>query len=67
MDRLGGFVSLLFVIGTGYPNDNIAMELIVDVGPFYVASYSREKKNAVDLLPWWPLCPMLLLLSTVIL
>ena len=66
MDRLGGFVFLLFVIGTGYLYDNIAMELIVDVGHFYVASYSREK-NAVELLPWWPLCPMLLLLSTVIL
>ena len=26
-------------------NDNIAMELIVDVGNFYVASYSREKKR----------------------
>ena len=66
MDRLSGFVFLLFVIGTGYLNDNIAMELIVDVGHFYVASYSREK-NLVDLLPWWPLCPMLQLLSTVIL
>ena len=66
MGRLGGFVFLLFVIGTGYLNDNIAMELIVDVGHFSVTSYSREK-NAVDLLPWWPLWPMLLLLSTVIL
>ena len=59
-------MSLHFVIGTGYLNDNIAMELIVDVGHFYVASCSREK-NAVDLLPWWPQCPMSLLLSTVIL
>ena len=67
MDRLGGFVFLLFVIGIGYLKDNIAMELIVGVGHFYVASYSRGKKTAVDLLPWWPLCPILLLLSTVIL
>ena len=66
MDRLGGFVSLLFPIGTSYRNDYIAMELIMDVGHFYVASYSR-KKNAVDLLLRWPQFPMLLLLFTVIL
>ena len=46
MDRLGGFVFLLFVIGTGYLNDNIAMELIVDASHFYVASYSREKTRS---------------------
>ena len=45
MNRLGGLVLLLFVIGTGYLNDNIDMQLIVDVGHFYVASYSREKKR----------------------
>ena len=59
------FGSLLFAIGAGYLNDNIATELILDVGHFYVAPYSR--KNEVDLLPRWPLCPMLLLLPTVIL
>ena len=59
-------MSLLFVIGTDYLNDNIAMELIVDV-VISTLRRIREKKNAVDLLPWWPLCPMLLLLSTVIL
>ena len=65
MDRLGGFVSLLFSIGTGYLNDDIAMELILDVGHFYVASYSR-KKPTIDLLLRWPQCPMLQLVSTVI-
>ena len=69
MDGLGGFVSLLLAIGTGYMNDNRDRELILGVGHFYVASYSRKKpkKNTVDLLSRWPLCPMLLLLSTVIL
>ena len=65
MDRLGGFVTLRFSIGTGYLNDNIAMELILDVCHYYVASYSG--KTAVDILLRWPQCPMLLLLSTVIL
>ena len=65
MDRLGGFVSLLFSIDTGYLNDDIGMELILDVGHFYVASYSR-KNPAVDLLLRWPQCPVLLLVSTVI-
>ena len=51
MDRLGGFVFPLFVISTGYLNDNIAMELIVDVGHFYVASYSREKKTRSTFYP----------------
>ena len=45
MDRLGGFVSLLFAISAGYLNDNIAMELILGVGHFYVASYSRKKRG----------------------
>ena len=65
MNKLTGFVSLLFVIGSGYLNDNIATESFLDVGHFYIASYSREK-NAADLLPRWPLCSMLLLLFTVI-
>ena len=43
MDRLGGFVSLLFAIGTGYLNDDIAMEFILDVCHFYVASYSGTR------------------------
>ena len=43
MDRLGDFVTLLFSIGTGYLNDNIAMELILDVCHYYVASYSGKK------------------------
>ena len=58
-------MSLLFSIGTGYLNDDIGMELILDVGHFYVASYSR-KNPAVDLLLRWPQCPVLLLVSTVI-
>ena len=62
MNKLSGFVSLLFVIGSGYLNDNIAMESILDIGHFYIASYSR-KKNAADLLSRWPLCPMLLLFT----
>ena len=45
MDSLGGFVSLLFAIGAGYLNDNIAMEFILDVGHFYVASYSGKKRG----------------------
>ena len=45
MDRLGDFVSLFFSTDTGYLNDDIAMELIVDVGHFYVASYSRKKRG----------------------
>ena len=44
MDRLGGFVSLLFAIGAGYLNYNISMELILDVSLFYVATYSRKKR-----------------------
>ena len=46
IDR-GGFVSLLFGIGVGYLNDNmhLAMELILDVGHFYVASYPRKKNS----------------------
>ena len=51
MDRLGGFVSLLFAISAGYLNDNIAMELILDVGHFYVASYSRKKKRGRPFTP----------------
>ena len=47
-------MSLLFAIGTGYLNDDIAMELILDVGHVYVASYSRKKRYAVDLLPRMP-------------
>ena len=43
MDRPGGFVSLLFAIGTGYMNDNRGMELILGIGLFCVASYSRKK------------------------
>ena len=65
MDKLGGFVSLLFVIGSGYLNDNIAMESILDDGHFYVASYSR-KKNAADLFTPVAAIPMLLLLFTVV-
>ena len=42
---------LLFVIGTGYLNDNIIMELIVEVDHFYVASYSREKKTRSTFYP----------------
>ena len=38
-------MSLLFAIGGGYLNDNIAMELILGVGHFYVASYSRKKNR----------------------
>ena len=43
MDRPGGFVSLLFAIGTGYMNDNRGMALILGIGHFCVASYSRKK------------------------
>ena len=42
-------MSLLFAIGAGCLNNDIAMELILDVGHFYVASYSG--KDVVDLLP----------------
>ena len=45
MDRLDVFVSLLFAIGSDYLNDDIVMELILDVGHVYVASYSRKKKT----------------------
>ena len=54
MERLGGFVSLLFAIGAGYLNDNIAMELILDVGNFYVASYSWKKRGR----PFTPMAAM---------
>ena len=54
MDRLDGFVSLLFAIGAGFPNDNIAKELILDVGHFYVASYSRKKRGR----PFTPVAAM---------
>ena len=43
MNKLGGIVSLLFVIGSGYLNDNIVMESILDIGHFFIASYSRKK------------------------
>ena len=55
MDRLGGFVSLLFAIGTGYLNDDIAMEFILDVCHFYVASYSGKKRGR----PFTPMAVML--------
>ena len=42
MDRPGGFVSLLFAIDTGYMNDNRGMALILGIGHFCVASYSRK-------------------------
>ena len=41
-------------IGAGYLNDNIAMELILDVGHFYVASYSRIKRGR----PFTPVAAM---------
>ena len=52
MDKLGGFVSLLFV--SGYLNDNIAMKLILAVGHFYIASYSRKKRGR----PFTPVAAM---------
>ena len=54
MDRLGDFVSLLFAIGAGHLHDNIATELILDVGLFYVASYSRKKRGR----PFTPMADM---------
>ena len=56
---------LFFSIGTGYLNDDIAMELWTYV--ITTLRRIREKKIAVDLLLRWPQCSMLLLLSTVIL
>ena len=54
MDRLGGFVSLFFAIGAGCLNDDISMELILDVGHFYVASYSGKKRGR----PFTPMAAM---------
>ena len=60
MDGLGGFVSLLLAIGTGYMNDNRDRELILGVGHFYVASYSRnppppkKKKHGRPFIPVAP-------------
>ena len=47
-------MSLLFAICAGYVNDDIAMELILDEGHFYVASHSRKKRGR----PFTPLATM---------
>ena len=39
------FGSLLFASGAGYLNDNIAMELIQDVGHFYVAPCEKPRST----------------------
>ena len=54
MDRLGGFVSLLFAIGAGYLNDNIAMELILDVGQFLRCVVFGKKRGR----PFTPMAAM---------